>query len=113
MTVCNRGDVVLVNFLFSDETGVKRRPAVVVSSDEYNRARNEAIIAAITSRTDRLFYGDHLIKDWRGAGLLRPSVATAILRTIKQDMAHVRLGILRGPDVAEIDAQLQNILCLH
>ena len=32
MTVYNRGDVVLVGFLFSDESTKKLRPAVVISS---------------------------------------------------------------------------------
>ena len=50
MTEYSRGDVVLVGFIFPDETGVKRRPAVIVSSEAYHQGRQEAIIAAITSR---------------------------------------------------------------
>jgi mRNA-degrading endonuclease toxin of MazEF toxin-antitoxin module len=46
-----RGDVALVGFVFSDETGVKFRPVVVVSSTAYNRARREIIVAAITNNT--------------------------------------------------------------
>jgi len=42
----SRGDVVLMSFIFSDESGAKLRPAVVVSSSEYHRGRKEAIIAA-------------------------------------------------------------------
>ncbi|RLC95008.1 MAG: type II toxin-antitoxin system PemK/MazF family toxin, partial [Chloroflexi bacterium] len=72
MTDYSRGDVVLVGFIFSDETGVKRRPAVIVSSDAYHQGRQEVIIAAITSRTDRVMVGDHLIGEWRAAGLLFP-----------------------------------------
>ena len=84
MTAYSRGDIVLVNFTFADESGVKRRPAIIVSSEAYNNGRDEAIIAAITSRTDRVLLGDHLIVDWQGAGLLFPSVVTGIIRTIKQ-----------------------------
>ncbi len=76
MIACSCGDVVLISFIFADETGVKRRPAVMVSSDVFHGGRDEAIIAAITSRTDRLVVGDHLVNDWQGAGLLFPSVAT-------------------------------------
>ena len=72
MTEYSRGDVVLVSFIFTDETGVKRRPAVIISSDAYHTGRDEAIIAAITSRTDRVLVGDHPIDDWQGAGLLFP-----------------------------------------
>jgi mRNA-degrading endonuclease toxin of MazEF toxin-antitoxin module len=48
MTVYNRGDVVLVGFVFSDESGKKLHPAVVISSAAYNRARQEVIVAAMS-----------------------------------------------------------------
>jgi mRNA interferase MazF len=107
MTKYSRGDVVLVNFIFTDETGVRRRPSVIISSDAYHRGRGEAIIAAITGRTDRILVGDHLISDWRGAGLLLPSVATGIIRTIKQDMIARKLGAMPGADMEAIDSSLR------
>jgi len=76
MTVYSRGDVVLVGFVFSDESGKKLRPAVVVSSAAYNRSRQEIVVAAITSNIRRRFFGDHLLADWKGAGLLYPSLVT-------------------------------------
>ncbi|HXK90392.1 MAG TPA: type II toxin-antitoxin system PemK/MazF family toxin [Thermosynergistes sp.] len=108
----NRGDIVLVNFVFSDETGIKRRPALIVSSDAYHQGRQEVIIAAITSRTDRVLVGDHLIARWREAGLLFPSVATGIIRTIKQDMIAKRLGVMANEDMREIDDKLRFVLNL-
>ena len=112
MTEYSRGDVVLVSFVFSEETGVKRRPAVIVSSDAYHQGREEAIIAAITSRTDRLLVGDHLIGEWRAAGLLFPSVATGIIRTIKQGMIARKLGVLSQVDMQAIDGKLRVVLGL-
>jgi len=108
----SRGDVVLVSFVFSDETGERQRPAVIVSSEAYHRSRQEAIIAAITSRTDRILAGDHLITDWQGAGLLFPSVATGIIRTIKQSMITRRLGIMSQADMEAIDDNLRAALSL-
>lgn len=37
MTAYDFGDVLLVPFPFTDQTGVKQRPAVVVSSSRYQR----------------------------------------------------------------------------
>jgi mRNA-degrading endonuclease toxin of MazEF toxin-antitoxin module len=48
MTAYDRGDVVLVSFVFSDESGKKLRPAVVISSAAYKRSRQEIVVAAIT-----------------------------------------------------------------
>ena len=112
MTEYNRGDVVLVSFMFSDEAGARRRPAVIVSSDVYHQGRQEVIIAAVTSRTDRVLIGDHLIEDWEEAGLLFPSVVTGIIRTIKQGMITRKLGIMPQVDVEAVDDNLRAALSL-
>ena len=44
------GDVVLVPFPFTDQTGAKKRPAVVVSGSAYSTARRDTMIMAITSQ---------------------------------------------------------------
>jgi len=77
MTGYKRGDIVLVRFIFSDETGERQRPAVIVSSDAYHQSRQEAIIAAITSRTDGYWWAtisltigkvlDFFFRRWRRA----------------------------------------------
>jgi mRNA interferase MazF len=107
-----QGDVVLVWFVFGDESGAKRRPVLVVSTDEYHRGRQEMIVVAITSNVDCLLTGDHLIQDWEMAGLLYPSVVTGIVRTIKQSMAHRRLGLLSLTDFHAVQAQLRRVLSL-
>ena len=112
MTGYSRRDVVLVRFIFSDETGERQRPAVILSSDAYYQSCQEAIIAAITSRTDRILVGDHLINDWEGAGLLFPSVATGIIRTIKQGMIAKKLGTMPLPDMKRIEGNLRDALGL-
>ena len=43
------GDIVLVLFPFTDQSGQKQRPAVVVSSAAYHRARPDVILMAVTS----------------------------------------------------------------
>jgi mRNA interferase MazF len=108
----SRGNVILINFIFSDESGIKLRPAVVVSSNNYLRGRKEAVIAAITSQIDRLLSGDHLISDWKVAGLLFPSVATGIIRTVKQEMVSRKLGIMPVKDMQAIDKKLRAMLNL-
>ena len=112
MTVYSRGDIVLVGFVFSDESTKKLRPAVVISSVAYNRSRQEIIVAAITSNTRRRLVCDHLIADWKGAGLLFPSLVTGILRTIKQTMIDRKVGIMPKPEMQAIDLKLRQSLGL-
>ncbi len=52
-----KDDIVLVPFPFSDQTAVKKRPAVIISSSQYNTTSQDIIIMAVTSRIDRLLFG--------------------------------------------------------
>jgi mRNA interferase MazF len=103
---------VLVRFVFPDESGEKRRPAVVLSTEDYHRSRQEVVIAAITSNVERLLAGDHRIVGWQEAGLLFPSVATGVLRTIKQSLIERRLGSLAPVDLQAIRTGLAQALGL-
>jgi mRNA-degrading endonuclease toxin of MazEF toxin-antitoxin module len=88
------------------------RPAVIISTRDYHQDRQEAIMAAITSNVDRLLVGDVLISGWKAAGLLFPSTATAIIRTIKQTMIERRLGSMPLPDMQAIEENLREVLDL-
>ena len=109
----SRGDVVLVDFVFSEENGSKRRPVLILSSERYMDGRQEVVVSAITSNTWRILMGDHLMVDWESAGLLFPSVATGILRTIKQNMIDRKMGSVSQRDLMEIEFNLNQILELN
>lgn len=47
---CQRGDIVLVNYPFSEGQGAKIRPALVVQCDTNNRRLDSTLIVQITSR---------------------------------------------------------------
>jgi mRNA interferase MazF len=48
-----RGDVVMVDWVYSDRTGSKKRPALVVQADVYNTALDDTILALISSCQSR------------------------------------------------------------
>ncbi|MDA1127832.1 MAG: type II toxin-antitoxin system PemK/MazF family toxin [Chloroflexi bacterium] len=102
--------MVLVDFVFSEESGSKRRPVLILSSEQYLVGRQEAVVSAITSNTRRILAGDHLMVDWETAGLLFPSVATGIIRTIKQTMIDRKMGTVSQRDLIEIESNLKQIL---
>lgn len=112
MTAYSRGDVVLVGFVFSDESGKKLRPALVLSSPAYHRGRQEVVVAAISSNIRRRLFGDHVIADWKRAGLLFPSLVTGILRTIKRTMVERKLGTMAKNDQEAVDRELRRSLGL-
>ena len=107
MTPSKRGEIVLVEFGFSEGVGSKRRPALIISTAQYHQNRHEVIVVAITSNISRLLPGDTLIKRWREAGLLFPSVATGIVRTIKANLIVRTLGTLSHPDFQRVEKNLR------
>ncbi len=60
----------------------------------------------------RLLVGDHLIGGWQEAGLLFPSVATGIIRTVKQAMIERRLGKMPVADMQVIQDKMRHVLAL-
>src|SRR6266542_3017325 len=108
-----RSDVVLVPFDFTERSGVKWRPAVVVSTDDYNRTTPDVLIVSITSNLRALPHpGDVQIADWRSAGRLKPSLAQTKLATIESALVGRRLGALSAPDLARVDHGLAQALGL-
>ena len=104
------GDVVLVPFPFTDQSSIKKRPAVVVSSTTYNRDRPDIIILAVTSQiTAPSQIGTFLVKDWKAAGLLKPSVVKPIITTLQKTLVKKKLGRLIGQDIERLQAALQSI----
>jgi mRNA interferase MazF len=113
MTTWRRGDVVLVPIGFTDRSGFKRRPAVVVSSDQYNTQSPDMMIASITGNLQAVRHpGDQLITHWQEAGLLRPSLMQVKIATVETSIVEGRLGRLADVDLAAFDRGLREALGL-
>ncbi|MEX2598556.1 MAG: type II toxin-antitoxin system PemK/MazF family toxin [Dehalococcoidia bacterium] len=111
MTV-SRGDVIAVDFYYTDRDRMKRRPALVLSSDIYHGGREEMLLAGITSNVHRSLPGDTVLQDWEGADLPRPSVVTAIVQTAKQSAALRVVGQLSDRDLRTVEKSLRLALGL-
>ena len=105
-----RGSVVLVNVRFSDDSGIKRRPAVIVSVDSFHESRADALIVPLTSRLSTLRFGDYLLQDWDAAGLPRASMAKGLMETVERATFGPMLGTLTPRDLAGIEHSMRNIL---
>jgi mRNA interferase MazF len=111
-----RGDIVLVPFPFSDLSSIKRRPALVVSSNPFNRHHTEAIFAFITSKDYSDQHDltlDQSDPDFHETGLKKTStLRVAKMVCLEQKMAKSRLGRLPGRLFSTIDDHLRQILGL-
>lgn len=99
-----RGDVISVRFPFSDASGRKLRPAVVLSTAGYHDDWDEILVAGLTSRTPRAQRPtDYLLQDWQAAGLPQPSWARSHLATVHRNLVIAKLGQLTARDLQAIE----------
>jgi mRNA interferase MazF len=105
------GDIVLVSFPFTSQAAMKRRPAVVVSNSDYNEARLDVVVMAVTSQLrPTSSFGEVWIDRWQEAGLLKPSAVKPVFATLEQALVLRRLGSLREADVDTLKKVIANIL---
>ncbi len=103
-TIHNRGAVVLLPFPFSDRSGAKLRPAVIVSPPYPS---DDLLVLAVTSVGEALRPGEFPIRAWRQAGLLHPSFAKRALASVSGDLVRKSLGHLHGDDLNRLDEALR------
>lgn len=104
------GTVVLVPFPFTDQSAAKQRPAVIVSSSAYHRARRDLILMPITSQLRGSAFGDVLVQDWQAAQLLMPSAVKPVLATLDQALVIKSLGALSARDQAALRATIAQLI---
>lgn len=105
----SKSEVVLVRYPFSNLSGSKVRPAVVVNA---SHASQDVIIVSLTSKVSPLLAGEFVLADWRAAGLNVVSAAKRGLYTVHQSLVLKSVGSLSGSDADSLDDALRGWLGL-
>src|ERR1051325_1757027 len=109
----NRGDVVEVYWRYTDMSGGKRRPAVVVQTDFLNGLIDDTILVQITS-TQHGIPGTEVILDpaiETGSGLSRLCEASCMnVMTFEQVQVLRFVGFLSDSTMQKIEACLMTVL---
>lgn len=113
----SRGDVVLAVFPFTDASGGKKRPALVVQCDRNNRRLHDVILAIITSNTSRAaaeptqLFIDLNTPEGKQSGRLHDSaVKCENLMTIHERLIDRVIGRLSPALMRQVDACLRAAL---
>ena|SRR3989344_8980487 len=104
----NPGEIVLIKFPFTDLESTKKRPALVVQHTKLSPKIQMCIVAMVTSKIDGLkFPGDVLLKEWKNAGLLNPSIVRlSKLVTVDFPLIDQKLGSLGKSDLSAVSLEL-------
>jgi mRNA interferase MazF len=104
-----KNDIILVRYPFSDLSGSKVRPAVIVNAPHVSQ---DIFIVPLTSKTTSLLMGEFVLLDWTGAGL---NVETAVKRglyTVQKSLIVANIGKLTAPDIKQLEQSLREWLGL-
>ncbi len=105
----SKNDIILVRYPFSDLSGSKVRPAVVVNAPHLSQ---DIFIIPLTSKITSLLAGEFVLSDWVAAGL---NVETAVKRglyTVHQSLVVATVGKLTAPDIEQLEQSLREWLGL-
>jgi mRNA interferase MazF len=111
-----RGDVIVINFPYSDGTGSKVRPALIVQNDTDNQRLRNTIAAMITGDIRHVHEPAQLLvdpatPDGANSGLSGPSaVKCAVLVTVNQQTIIHTLRALPASTMQQIDNCLKAAL---
>lgn len=105
----SKGDIVLVRYPFSDLSGTKVRPAVIVNAPHISQ---DLLVVPLTSKSSSLLPGEFLLADWQQAGLNVPSAVKRGLYTIQEQLCLKMVGHLTPKDSKQLDRSLKQWLGL-
>lgn len=108
--IYNKFDIVKVPFPFTDKQTVKRRPALIISSDEYQMNCNHCILAMITSAIQSSWIDDVMITDTKAAGLPAPSKIRLKIFSLDSSLILDKLGGLADKDKQLFQLKLKKYL---
>lgn len=109
MTDCEFGDILLLRvFPFSDFSGSKKRPALVLA----DTGDRDVVVCRITSEEPRDRYDFEILR-WEKAGLLLPSaVRVSKMAVLSRELIVRKLGRLGSPDRREVRSLLRKLFQL-
>ena len=105
----SKNDVILVRYPFTDLSGSKVRPAVIVSTPHVSK---DVFVVPLSSKTTSLLSCEFVLEDWSDAGL---NVTTAVKRgiyTVNKSLIVKRVGKLSTSDSKSLENSLRKWLGL-
>lgn len=103
-----KGDVVLIKFPFTDLSGSKLRPAIVLAETSL-----DLTVCFVTTQIVWQEPTDVLIQPNAANGIRKPSlIRSSKIATLDRLLAKGLLGTLSVAEIADLDAKLKNLLQL-
>jgi mRNA-degrading endonuclease toxin of MazEF toxin-antitoxin module len=110
--VCDKGDVAIVPFPFTDLGKAKTRPALSLSTAAVNQQSGQTIFAMITTAAHSRWPTDVALTDLAACGLAKPSVVRFKLFTLDNRLIARRIGRLGDKDRRAVQQVMRAVLAV-
>jgi mRNA interferase MazF len=104
--------VVTVPFPFTDRNSLKRRPALVISNEIYQKQNHHCVLTMITSAKQSRWHDDITIEDLKQAGLPGPSMVRFKIFSLDERLILRKLGELSNKDQQEVSQTIRSMFSL-
>ena len=107
MSNYSRGEVVLIRYPFSDLSGAKIRPAIIINAPHPSV---DVLIVPLTSKITSLLPGEFVLKNWSQAGLNVQSAVKRGIYTVQDTLIIKNVGQISDADLMTLDLSLRQWL---
>ena len=111
-----RGEIVLLPFPFDDLSGAKKRPVLIVSSNDFNKISRTIIVVEITSNLRSGFQelnieiSDDDVDRYPNTKPLKPSIVKPyVIFSVNKKLVIKKIGILKDEKLKEVFLMLRKI----
>ncbi|MGZ8219467.1 type II toxin-antitoxin system PemK/MazF family toxin [Methylomagnum sp.] len=98
------GNIILVRYPFTDLSGFKIRPAVIIGA---KHPSSDVFLVPLTSQTASLMPGEFVLNDWQSAGLNVKSAVKRGIFTMEENLVIKQVGRISLSDSARLNASLK------
>ena len=108
----NQRELVLLPFPFSDLSGRKVRPALVVSNDNFNKNSDDVIVCAVTSNITRSNYSVLIIQKNLEEGKLfvKSIIKIENILKIKKSLVLKKIGRINKSTFSKVKEKINEII---
>jgi len=107
--ICKPWDLVVVPFPFTEKIAAKRRPALVLSREVFNKS-GHTIFTMITTKAHQPWPGDTEIVQYETAGLQFPCIVRLKMFTLDNRLVLRKIGSLAQDDAKKVEEYLRFFL---
>jgi mRNA interferase MazF len=105
----SKNDTVLIRYPFSEMTGTKVRPAVILSNPKVS---DDYLVAPLTSKVGKLRDDEFILANWTSAGLNVPSAVKRGIYTVHSSLILKLVGRLSDRDSEQLSKAIKEWLVL-